>query len=281
MSLIVGSARIDENGRAYGGANGDQTGREVSTQPFYVHTKGWDVIRAKSIVHANGLAERMLYACNNDNIGYNQSNRLGVIKYGINTTTKTACDCSSLVRECVIEACGVDAGNFVTATELAALQATGLFDVFKYKSGDTLYNGDILVTCTSGHTVIVVSGNPRKNNNKSYEEIAKEVIDGLWGNGDERKSRIEAAGYNYTEVQSRVNTILSSSAKPTVPVIEYYTKYSGGSGSIVEALNSIGVDSSYSNRKNIATKNGIAGYKGTATQNNKLLSLLKQGKLRK
>ena len=281
MSLIVGSARIDENGRAYGGANGDQTGREVSTQPFYVHTKGWDVIRAKSIVHANGLAERMLYACNNNNLGYNQSNRLGVIKYGINTTTKTACDCSSLVRECVIEACGVDAGNFVTSTELTALQATGLFDVFSYKNGDTLYNGDILVTKTKGHTVIVVSGNPRKNNNKSYEEIAKEVIDGLWGNGDERKSRIEAAGYNYAEVQSRVNALLSSSAKPTVPVIEYYTKYSGGSGSIVEALNSIGVDSSYSNRKSIAIKNGITGYKGTAAQNTKLLNLLKQGKLRK
>lgn len=281
MSLIVGSARIDENGRAYGGANGDQTGREVSTQPFYVHTKGWDVIRAKSIVHANGLAERMLAACNNNNIGYNQSNRLGVIKYGINTTTKTACDCSSLVRECVIEACGVDAGNFVTSTELAALQATGLFDVFSYKNGDTLYNGDILVTKTKGHTVIVVSGNPRQNNNKSYEEITKEVIDGLWGNGDERKSRIEAAGYNYAEVQSRVNAILGSYAKPTVPVIEYYTKYSGGSGSIVEALNSIGVNSSYSNRKSIAIKNEITGYRGTAAQNNKLLSLLKQGKLRK
>lgn len=281
MSLIVGSARIDENGRAYGGANGDQTGREVSTQPFYVHTKGWDVIRAKSIVHANGLAERMLAACNNNNLGYNQSNRLGVIKYGINTTTKTACDCSSLVRECVIEACGVDAGNFVTSTELAALQATGLFDVFSYKSGDTLYNGDILVTKTKGHTVIVVSGNPRQNNNKSYEEIAKEVIDGLWGNGDERKSRIEAAGYNYAEVQSRVNAILGSYAKPTVPVIEYYTKYSGGSGSIVEALNSICVNSSYSNRKSIAIKNGITGYKGTAAQNTKLLNLLKQGKLRK
>mgnify|MGYP002774904161 CR=1 FL=1 len=281
MSLIIGSARIDENGRAYGGANGDQTGREVSTQPFYVHSKGWDVLRAKSVSHANKLADRMLAACNNNNIGYNQSNRLGVIKYGINTTTKTACDCSSLVRECVIEACGVDAGNFVTSTELAALQATGLFDVFSYKNGDTLYNGDILVTKTKGHTVIVVSGNPRKSNNKSYEEIAREVIDGLWGNGDERKSRIEAAGYNYAEVQSRVNTLLNSYAKPTVPVIEYYTKYSGGSGSIVEALNSIGVDSSYSNRKSIAIKNGITGYKGTAAQNTKLLSLLKQGKLRK
>lgn len=279
MSLIVGSARIDENGRAYGGANGDQNGREVSTQPFYVHTKGWDVLRAKSVSHANKLADRMLAACNNNNIGYNQSNRLGVIKNGIDTKTKTACDCSSLVRQCVIEACGVDAGNFVTSTELAALQATGLFDVSKYRNGDTLYNGDILVTCTSGHTVIVVSGNPRKSNNKSYEEIAREVIDGLWGNGDERKSRIEAAGYNYSEVQSRVNVLLNSSAKPTIPKVEYYKKYSGGSGSIAEALNSIGVNSSYSNRKSIAVKNGITNYSGTAAQNTKLLSLLKQGKL--
>lgn len=41
MSLIVGSARIDENGHVQGGKPGDQTGKEVSTQVYYVHTKGW------------------------------------------------------------------------------------------------------------------------------------------------------------------------------------------------------------------------------------------------
>lgn len=42
----------------------------------------------------------------------------------------------------------------------------------------------------------------------------------------------------------------------------------------------IGVDSSFSNRKKIASKNGINNYSGSASQNLKLLNLLKQGKLK-
>ena len=61
----------------------------------------------------------------------------------------------------------------------------------------------------------------------------------------------------------------------------YYKKYTGVSDSIVSALNSIGVDSSYKNREKIAKANGISGYSGTASQNTKMLSLLKQGKLKK
>lgn len=39
-------------------------------------------------------------------------------------------------------------------------------------------------------------------------KIAKEVIDGKWGNGEERKARLTKAGYNFTEVQNKVNEIL-------------------------------------------------------------------------
>lgn len=61
----------------------------------------------------------------------------------------------------------------------------------------------------------------------------------------------------------------------------YYKKYTGSTGSIVTALNAIDVDSSYNHRAKIAKANGISGYKGTASQNTKMLSLLKQGKLKK
>lgn len=40
---------------------------------------------------------------------------------------------------------------------------------------------------------------------KSVEEIAKEVIQGKWGNGADRKNKLEAAGYNYAQVQAAVN----------------------------------------------------------------------------
>lgn len=45
---------------------------------------------------------------------------------------------------------------------------------------------------------------------KSVEEIAQEVIAGKWGTGEERKNALEAAGYNYAEVQAAVNAILNS-----------------------------------------------------------------------
>lgn len=44
---------------------------------------------------------------------------------------------------------------------------------------------------------------------KSVREVALEVINGYWGNGEERRQRLEAAGYSYTEVQAMVNRILS------------------------------------------------------------------------
>lgn len=162
MVLIIGHASIDESGRIQGGSAGNQTGREVCIRNYYLHSKGWYLLRPKDVDHAIAIAEAMLRACNNVCIGYDQGNRLGVIKYGTKTKTKTECDCSSLVRQCVIEGTGKDPGNFTTANEVSKLGATGLFEkAVAVTTNIVLYNGDILVTKTKGHTVIVVSGNPR------------------------------------------------------------------------------------------------------------------------
>lgn len=45
---------------------------------------------------------------------------------------------------------------------------------------------------------------------KTVSTIAKEVIAGKWGNGAERKKRIEKAGYNYKDIQAKVNSILKA-----------------------------------------------------------------------
>lgn len=42
---------------------------------------------------------------------------------------------------------------------------------------------------------------------KTVTEIAKEVMSGYWGNGADRKARLEKAGYNYQEVQAEVNRL--------------------------------------------------------------------------
>jgi N-acetylmuramoyl-L-alanine amidase len=65
----------------------------------------------------------------------------------------------------------------------------------------------------------------------------------------------------------------------TTSTAQYYAKYTGNSTSIADALQSLGVDSSFANRKKIAEKNGISNYRGSADQNTKLLTLLKSGKL--
>lgn len=61
----------------------------------------------------------------------------------------------------------------------------------------------------------------------------------------------------------------------------YYPKYTGKSVSLVDAFKSLKIDSSFANRKKIAVKNGIKAYLGTAKQNTQMLTLLKQGRLKK
>lgn len=67
--------------------------------------------------------------------------------------------------------------------------------------------------------------------------------------------------------------------KPVKKKIVYYPKYKGKSKSLVDALKSLGINSSKGNRKKVASLNGIKNYSGTASQNTKLLNLLKRGKL--
>ena len=60
---------------------------------------------------------------------------------------------------------------------------------------------------------------------KSIDEIAKEVIDGKWDNGEARKVKLKEAGYDYNKVQARVNEMLG--IKKTQSTKQYYTVKSG------------------------------------------------------
>lgn len=167
MSVKIGSARIDENGHAKVGKAGDQTGREVSTQSWYKHSKGWRVFRAKSAEVAARIAQDMQWACDNRHIGYDQGQRLTLYDVSKplgfnckNVATNCETDCSALVRVCCAYA-GVMLPNFRTPTEPAALLDSGDFVELKGSrytdSSAYLKRGDILVTRTQGHTVVVLS----------------------------------------------------------------------------------------------------------------------------
>ena len=176
MAVTVGSARIDERGKTTGGQAGDQnSGKEVSTQNYYVHSKGWRVFRAKEPAVREKIAAAMKAACANNKIGYDQSGRNTLYNLAKNVgfdpakvTTACETDCSALVRVCCAFA-GITMNNFNTATQPKVLMATGAFMELtgeKYtKRSDYLMAGDILVTKTQGHTVIVLtSGNLAESN---------------------------------------------------------------------------------------------------------------------
>ena len=171
MAVRIGSARIDENGHARGGAAGDQTGREISTQAWYKHKQGWRVFRAKNPAVAEKIARNMQAACDNRHIGYDQGQRstlynvskpMGFDCAKVNTDTET--DCSALVRVCCAYA-DVMLPDFNTTSEPSVLLKSGAFVELtgsKYTDQD-LYQGrgDILVTKTQGHTVVVLSNGSR------------------------------------------------------------------------------------------------------------------------
>lgn len=54
---------------------------------------------------------------------------------------------------------------------------------------------------------------------KSIEEIAQEVLDGKWKSGATRKTLLTEAGYNYDEVQKKVNELVAASAQKVEPVV--------------------------------------------------------------
>lgn len=57
---------------------------------------------------------------------------------------------------------------------------------------------------------------PAQKPDKDITTIAREVIAGQWGTGAERKKALESKGYNYAEVQKKVNEIVNGSAvKPS------------------------------------------------------------------
>ncbi len=63
---------------------------------------------------------------------------------------------------------------------------------------------------TLGYETYITTGKStaEETSVKTLEEIALEVIKGLWGNGEDRKTALAKAGYNYSEVQALVNSML-------------------------------------------------------------------------
>jgi LysM repeat protein len=104
-------------------------------------------------------------------------------------------------------------GNKNNAVAYRELQVNG-----KYIRGFGLPNYASKATAATKTTAATTTAK------KSVAEVAKEVVNGKWGNGTDRKEKLEAAGYNYSEVQAAVNALVNGSTTTTAKT---YTVKSG------------------------------------------------------
>ena len=233
MGKISNSGK-DERGKYNSGAAGDQTGQEWCIMDW--NDRKWiAVLRHPDAEVRDLIASLAEKAAANDNIGYDQWQRTTfwteLSKVGYDPaaiTTPCESDCSAGVAA-IVKAVGFLKGiekmqnvpeTMYTGNEKKALKDAGfdcLTDPKYLKSDSELVRGDILLyhkrtkTYETGHTAIYLS-NPTEiqNGGKSVDELAREVIAGKWGNGDDRKNKLTEAGYSYDEVQKKVNEILGS-----------------------------------------------------------------------
>lgn len=236
----IGHASQSEHGTASGKA-GDQTGREICISSWW--DDDWTVL----LRHPNpSIRERMAVrcenACENEHIGYSQSNRNSLraaLKRADNKFKKivTSCntDCSAFMSV-IAESVGIQikytrlsdgSENAPTTSNMRQRFTEAGFIAYTDKSylrgTEKLLRGDILVA-EGKHTVMALEDGKSEG---------------------------------------------------------YYPKYTGNK-ILTIALREVGEqDTSYTHRAQIAKANGIIGYSGSEEQNLKLLALLKSGKLKK
>ncbi|MGN0398840.1 MAG: GH25 family lysozyme [Blautia sp.] len=110
------------------------------------------------------------------------------------------------------------------------------------------------------------SGTSGTSEKKTVSEVAKEVIAGKWGNGDDRKTALTNAGYNYSEVQAEVNKLLSGQSSVPKKTVEEIAKEViagkwGNGDARKTALTKAGYDASAVQKKVNELLSGTSGKK--------------------
>lgn len=168
MSIRIGHASIDENGKAYGGLAGDQSGKEVCIRTWY--SRPWTyLLRYPDRSVAEKAASACEAGCNNSNIGYDQYQRntahtkAKAVGYNLSKIIeKCETDCSAFMTLCYLAA-GVSkleyTSNAPTTSTMANVFKEAGFKVYsdsKYLTGTGhVQRGDILLA-PGHHTVMVL-----------------------------------------------------------------------------------------------------------------------------
>ena len=270
---MISNCGHDENNRYSGGKAGDQTGTEWRVINWY--NRPWKcVLRHPDAKVRKMIASMAKAAAVNNKIGYDQSERytfwehLKASNYDpAQITIACEADCSSGVVA-IVKGAGYRLGNekmknvsiyLYTGNMRAGLKAAG-FEVLtdsKYLTSDAyLLEGDILLN-DNAHVATNLTDGAKSSGtsapSKSINEVAKEVINGKWGNGSDRTNRLAAAGYDAKAVQNEVNRILKGNA--TTP-----------SKSINEVAKEV-INGKWGNGSDRTNRLAAAGYDAKAVQN--------------
>lgn len=250
MGILIGHASQTESGKATNGKAGDQTGKEVCIREFY--SKPWDYyIECTDTKLADKASKYMEEICANNNVGYDQNQRLTMYneieRNGGKVKGIKPCetDCSALVSACYIFAGLTKLNPSCTTRNLrGALLATGKFKVYSDKehvTSDKLAKRGGIYLKEGSHVVMSL---------EDGSGISKDVED------SKEKPKTESG-------------------------TTYYPKVKSSYLSLVDALASININVSKENRGKIYAKNFKGAYGGSASQNTDMLDLLKKGKLKK
>ncbi|MDE6034944.1 MAG: DUF3597 domain-containing protein [Ruminococcus sp.] len=191
---------------------------------------------------------------------------------------------------------GYSNGNYHVIESASRLPGDSWQSANKLSSGNTKVDWFVLLSRTSSPAPNPVQ--PVQNNNSyfaRYTGSSGSIVEGLKAIGVDssmsyRKSIASANNIsNYSGTAQQNQTLMNllkngqlkkpGSSSGTSVTVNYFPKYTGSSGSIVDALRAVGADTSFSYRQKIAEKNGISNYAGNASQNSSLLSKLKSGNL--
>lgn len=112
-------------------------------------------------------------------------------------------------------------------------QYKGDYDIWQYASDGNVsgISGNCDMNYLYDESIIKESGSAT-GDKKSIDELAEEVIDGKWGDGADRKAKLEKAGYDYDAVQDRVNEILSKPKRSVTEVAKEVIAGKYGNGDV-------------------------------------------------
>lgn len=198
MSILIGHAVMDENGKAAGTKAGDQTGKEICTRKWYDYK--WNVyLECIDEDMAKRAADIMLRICHDSSFGYSQPRRWNGYKSIVKNNGDLSAaygdfDCSSLVISCYVLAGLKMVADGYTGNMRAKLLATGMFRLYqdsKHLRSDKYARVGGIYLKEGSHVIMSLENGSAIKKVKYFEQYtgkSASIVDGLTAIG-ERSSR--------------------------------------------------------------------------------------------